>query len=60
MENYILKEDIEFELDNTTKRDFNGESNISNLTIISGYCWSVGLQKKFKKSTSSGIFFKDF
>ena len=38
MENYILKEDIEFELDNTTKRDFNGESNISNLTIISGYC----------------------
>ena len=33
----LLKKDIEFELDNTSKRDFNGESNIGNLTIISGY-----------------------
>ena len=39
-----MKEGIDFELDNTCERDFDGESSTDNLTIISRGWWAI-LQK---------------
>ena len=55
----LLKEDIVFELDYTSERDFDVESSTGIVTIIKRYWWAID-PRLYRKQTTSSIFPKKY
>lgn len=52
----LLEEDIESELNNTSKREFHGKCNIDILITFCRY-WSADSSQLYRKETYSNLFF---